>query len=460
MKPYSHKIFCDNETPVSIYLKLAQKHPYAFLFESAEVNKASGRYSFIGFEAQKLFVFNAGSKQNPLEILKSEYQKINYESDAHLPSLQAGFVGYFCYEIVRHFEKIKLPLPENKTGIKKSDTIPEGIFFLPKNLLIFDHHEHTLTFVAYSAADLKNLIAAFKKAEQQNTKAITGADDGHVGKPAISAVAHPANSDLSAQDFKKIVSIAKEKIVAGEIFQIVLSQQFSQKTELASFHLYRKMRLLSPSPYMFYLQYPDFSIIGSSPETLVKTEKNKIILRPIAGTRRRGKTVAEDQKLAIELKNDPKEKAEHMMLVDLGRNDLGRVAEPGSVKVNKLMQVQKYSHVMHLVSELSGKRRKDQTLFDIFRAAFPAGTLTGAPKIRAMEIIAKLEKTPRQIYGGAVGYFDLSGNMDFAIAIRTMLYKNGTVNLRAGAGIVYDSIPEQENQECHNKAKGPLAAIN
>ena len=214
-----------------------------------------------------------------------------------------------------------------------------------------------------------------------------------------------------------------------------------------------------PSPYMYYLQYPDFSVIGSSPETLIKTQDDEIVLRPIAGTRRRGRDDNEDKKMEEELKNDTKEQAEHMMLVDLGRNDVGRVAQAGTVEVTQLMEVEKFSHVMHLVSEVRGKRKKNSSLFDIFKAAFPAGTLTGAPKIRAMEIIADLEKAPRGIYGGAVGYFDLSGDMDFAIAIRTMVYRSGVVTLRAGAGIVYDSIPELEDKECHNKAAAPLTAL-
>ncbi|MBI4994228.1 anthranilate synthase component I family protein [Candidatus Peregrinibacteria bacterium] len=439
MKPYFQTIICDTETPVSLYSKLAQPYSYAFLLESAETQERIGRYSFIGFDPLFLHVSPAGGKQNPLEILTSAYEKIKYQPNQALPSLQAGFVGYFSYETVRHFEKLHLPLAPAE--------IPESIFFFPKNLLIFDHFKRTLTFIAYSKTDLFKLLSRFK-----NTKNIPNPTE------------IPINSgdqlrQFPKNNFENLVSRAKEKICAGETFQIVLSQEFRQKTAEKSFDIYRKLRLKSPSPYMYYLQYPDFVILGSSPETLVRTENDEIIIRPIAGTRRRGKTPNEDKLLEKELKEDPKEQAEHMMLVDLGRNDIGAVAKPQSVRVTKLMEVEKFSHVMHLVSEIRGKKPHDKNIFDVFKTAFPAGTLTGAPKIRAMEIIAKFEKQPRGIYGGAVGYFDLSGNMDFAIAIRTMVYRSGVVTLRAGAGIVYDSIPELENKECFNKAAAPLTAL-
>ena len=362
-------------------------------------------------------------------------------------------MGYFSYEIVRHFEKLSIPT--------ESAEIPEGIFFFPKSLLLFDHFEHTLTLIAYSATDLKKLLAYFEKLRDIKGSPPVALGPVTTQNPA-DLIIRPKSPD---QDFQKLVRRAKEKICAGDVFQIVVSQLFQSATDEAPFDLYRRLRIISPSPYMYYLQYPDFSIIGSSPETLVRTEGDEIIVRPIAGTRRRGMTREEDDALATELKNDGKEQAEHMMLVDLGRNDVGRVAEPGSVRVTQLMEVEKFSHVMHLVSEIRGKRIRSGagnsggSLFDIFKMAFPAGTLTGAPKVRAMEIIAEFEKKPRGIYGGAVGYFDLSGNMDFAIAIRTMLYKDGVVRLRAGAGIVYDSKPELEDQECCNKARAPLTAL-
>lgn len=444
MRPYSTTITCDAETPVSLFLKLTRDQKYAFLLESVEPHQTVGRYSFIGFDPLILHIFSPKGKENPLEILKKAYEKISYETDPVLPRLQAGFVGYFSYEVARHLEKLNLPLSPAE--------IPEGIFFLPKNLLVFDHFKHTLTLIAYSKEDLEKLIKRVEgRVEVGNGKI------KEVGRASVGNLGFPQNK------FEKMVRVAKEKICAGETFQIVISQLFEEKTTAKPFDLYRHLRLISPSPYMYYMQYPDFSIIGSSPETLVRTEGDEIVIRPIAGTRPRGINEEEDKKLEYELLHDIKEQAEHMMLVDLGRNDIGRVALGGSVRVTRLMEVEKYSHVMHIVSEIRGKRNATISLFDIFKTAFPAGTLTGAPKIRAMEIISELEKMPRGIYGGAVGYFDLSGNMDFAIAIRTMLYKKeaskGVVKLRAGAGIVYDSKPEMENQECKNKAMGPLSSL-
>lgn len=445
MKPYYKKIVCDDETPVSLYSKLAFGQAYAFLFESAEPDQTIGRYSIIGFNPSSLYVFPAAGKQNPVEVIKNAYEQINYESDSNLPRFQAAFVGYFSYEVARHFEKLNLPI--------KNAEIPESIFFLPKNLLIFDHFEHSLTFIAYSKEDLDHLLKTYEKRHEKPAlipleKDFPGADSQN-----------PIAQKHGDEGFDNLVLTAKESICAGEVFQIVISQLFQQKTLIQPFDLYRRLRAVSPSPYMFYMQYPDFSIVGSSPESLIRTENEEVIIRPIAGTRRRGKNQIEDALLAEELENDPKERAEHMMLVDLGRNDIGRIAKPGSVSVTRLAKLEKYSHVMHLVSEIRAVRAPEKSLFDVFKAAFPAGTLSGAPKIRAMELIAELEKSPRDIYGGAVGYFDLSGNMDFAIAIRTMIHKNGAVSLRAGAGIVFDSVPNLENLECRNKAKGPLAAL-
>lgn len=438
MRPYFQKLLCDTETPISLFTKLAAKRPYAFLLESAEPHEKTGRYSVIGFDAEKLFVFPAGGSANPLEILKKAFSDFQYEANQKLPRLQAPLVGYFSYETVRHFENLNIPLQYE---------IPEGIFFLPKNLLIFDHFERTLTAIAYDEKNLKKLLSAIEQLKYL------------AGPAPLPPASHSTALPFSSDHFQNLVARAKQNICSGDVVQIVLSQNFQAQTGEPPFDLYRRLRILSPSPYMYYLQYPDFSIIGSSPETLVRTEGEDIVIRPIAGTRRRGKTPAEDFRLEEDLKQDIKEQAEHMMLVDLGRNDVGIVAEPGSVTVTRLMEVEKYSHVMHLVSEVRGKR-SDADLFEIFKAAFPAGTLTGAPKIRAMELIAKFEKAPRGIYGGAVGYFDLSGNMDFAIVIRTMLYKNGMASIRAGAGIVYDSVPANEHQECLNKARGPLTSLS
>lgn len=449
MQPHFQKFTCDTETPISLYSKLASRHPYAFLLESAETDERLGRYSVIGFDPLLLYRFPAGEDKNPLEVLQKAYEKIPYAAHPDLPRLQAPFVGYFSYETARHFEKT-LDLPIDKKEIL------ESIFFFPKNLLLFDHFENSLTLIAYSKNDFSRLKKEYESINKGKNPPFLHARK----KTPVSAPPSIKNkSTYKKESFESLVLTAKEKICAGEIFQVVISQLFQEKTNENPFDLYRRLRLLSPSPYMYYLHYPDFEIIGSSPETLVRTEGQEVIIRPIAGTRRRGKTPAEDAAMEEELKHDIKEKAEHMMLVDLGRNDIGRIAEPSSIRLSRLMEVEKYSHVVHLVSEVRGRRQKSASLFDCFKIAFPAGTLTGAPKIRAMEIIAALEGQPRGIYGGAVGYFDLSGDMDFAIAIRTMVFKNGQVNLRAGAGIVYDSIPDREELECRNKARGPLSAV-
>lgn len=441
LKPHFQKFICDQETPISLFHKFAQNHDYAFLFESAEIKKGFGQYSFIGFDPLLLHIFEAGAKANPLHELEKSYENIQYENQVNLPNFQGGFVGYFSYEVVRHFESLNLPIDKTK--------IPEGIFYLPKNLLIFDHFEQTLTLIVYNEEDLAKLINEYKSTVSSSKLPDFSADTNPPAK----------TSTLADHSFEDLVLKAKENIVAGEVFQIVLSQEFTQKTTLQPLEIYRRLRKTSPTPYMYFLKFPEFSIIGSSPETLVKIDQNEVIIHPIAGTRRRGKDDLEDQKLEEELKNDIKEKAEHMMLVDLGRNDLGKIAIPGTIKINNLMSIQKFDQVMHMVSEIIGTRDPKKSIFDVFQATFPAGTLTGAPKVRAMEIIAKLEKVPRGIYGGAVGYFGFNGNMDFAIAIRTMLYKDGQIYLRAGAGIVYDSLPKNENSECQNKAKGPLKSL-
>lgn len=442
LRSYKKIISSHHEEPDELLQKIAGNEAYSFLLESGEKHEDNGRYSCIGYDPLKLYVFPVGGRENPLSLIKEEYENIEYARSGYVGGLECPLVGYFSYELVHHLEEIELSLE----GLE----IPEGIFFLPRKMLILDHVEKTITLVAYSENDLASLASEYEKAEKEE---MTHHDESRI---AASESTEMPNS----LRFQELVQIAQEKIKAGEIFQVVLSKVQKIKTQLSPMSLYRKLKKSSPSPYMYYLHYPDFSIIGSSPETLVKVQNDTITVHPIAGTRQRGFDAKEDARLAEELIADEKERAEHMMLVDLGRNDAGRVSEPGSVTITKLMQVEKFSHVMHLVSEIRGMKKKDATLFDVFSATFPAGTLTGAPKIRAMNIIAELEETPRGIYGGAVGYFDLSGNMDFAIAIRTLMYKQGEVTIRTGAGIVYDSIPLSESQECDKKAMGPLTALS
>lgn len=442
LRSYKKVISAHQEKPDVLLQKIAGNEAYSFLLESGEKHEDNGRYSCIGYDPLKLLIFPVGGKENPLNLLREEYENYEYIRSGPVGGLECTFVGYFSYELVRHLEEIEL----SREGLE----VPEGIFFLPRKMLIFDHLEKTITLKAFSESDLASLVMEFKKAQK--------IDIAHHNEPQTNSYA--SVEIPNSMRFQELVRIAQEKIKAGEIFQVVLSKAQKIKTQLSPIELYKKLKKGSPSPYMYYLHYPDFSIIGSSPETLVKVQGDTITVHPIAGTRQRGADEKEDARLAEELIADEKERAEHMMLVDLGRNDVGRVSEPGSVTITKLMQVEKFSHVMHLVSEICGTRKKESTLFDIFSSAFPAGTLTGAPKIRAMNIIAELEETPRGIYGGAVGYFDLSGNMDFAIAIRTLLYKQGEVTIRTGAGIVYDSIPLLESQECDKKARGPLTAFS
>lgn len=440
MELHAHikEFICDQESPITLFHRFCDNEKYAFLLESADTVKGFGRYSFIGFDPLLIHEFTPGSPSDPFAVIQKSLATIKFHKHPSLTFFQAGFVGYFSYEVVRHYEKITMPKGEYE--------IPEGAFFLPKKLLVFDHFQQKLTLIAYSQNDLQSLIDQYKNPIQT------------AKLPTFQKAAQPkfANSDLQ---FQKKVKTAKEKIAAGEIFQIVLSQKFSTKTPLTSLDIYRRLRANSPAPYMYLLKYPNFAIVGGSPETLVKVQNNTATIHPIAGTRRKTGNPKEDRQLAKDLLKDQKELAEHLMLVDLGRNDLGRLATPATVKVTKLLKIQNLSHVIHLVSEIKAKMPPDTLLTEIFKSVFPAGTLSGAPKVRAMELIAQIENRPREIYGGAVGYFGLDRTMDFAIAIRTILHKNHHASVTAGAGIVYDSLPENEDQECHNKARGPLLSL-
>lgn len=440
MKPLIAEIMADTETPITLFAKLADGEMPAFLFESAEKSAQSGRYSFMGFGSLVTVSLPQGEK-DPLDILQKILKKYTFPKIKGLPRFQGGLVGYFGYDLVRFFEKIPLP---KKTNPFLRNMVPEGMFFFPKNMVIFDHLASKLFVISFekNPSFIETLKEKLKK---------------HVILPDIhqnGSVIFPENKNFEAD-----VAKAKEYIRAGECIQIVLSQKFSFETDKDDLTLYRNLRSSNPSPYMFLLRFPECSIIGSSPETLVRVEDGEITVRPIAGTRKRGKNLKEDGKLEKELLSDAKELAEHRMLVDLGRNDIGRVSKKGTVRVAKLLAIERFSHVMHLVSEIRGILDPKKNMFDVFRACFPAGTLTGAPKIRAMELISKLEGERRGIYGGAVGYFDVSGNMDFAIAIRTMIKKGTEVLVQSGAGIVYDSIPEKEYEECLHKAKACISIL-
>lgn len=375
-------------------------------------------------------------------------------ADPTLPPFCGGAVGYLSYDLVRFFER----LPE-----KSEDPLglPDCQFIFTDTLLIFDHVKHKILAVANARVE-GDADAAYDQAVAKIDALVERLRQPLPQEAPPSpkeASPAPLQSNLSQAEFEAAVRHAKEYIAAGDAIQVVLSQRLSRRTRAEGFDIYRALRSLNPSPYMYYLSYGDVRLVGSSPEVLVTQNAGQITLRPIAGTRPRGRSEEEDRRLEAELLADEKERAEHIMLVDLGRNDLGRVAQAGSVRVDELMSVEKYSHVMHIVSNIVADLRPDRDQYDVLRACFPAGTVTGAPKIRAMEIIEELEPHRRGPYAGAIGYFSYSGNMDTCITIRTLVLQDGIVHLQAGAGIVADSVPEREYQECLNKARALLRAI-
>jgi len=451
--PVCRDIQADLETPVSAYLKIACGN-YSFLLESVEGGERLARYSFIGTEP--LLVLRTGNENpvDPLNLVEKELAQFRPVPIANLPRFHGGMVGYLSYEVARYFER--LPCPD-----QDPQGLPESVLMLAGTLLVFDHVTHKIKVVSHAHLD-GDVDTAYREAtckiddlvnrleQPMNSKILKNAPPG---KSEVS-------SNFSPAEFEAIVSQAKEYIYAGDIIQAVLSQRLARPTYASPFAIYRALRSVNPSPYMYYLHLGDFYIVGASPELLVRVEDGIVSNHPIAGTRRRGKNATEDVALEEELKSDEKERAEHIMLVDLGRNDIGRISEPGTVEVTQLMDIERYSHVMHLVSHVQGKLRAGLSQFDALRSCFPAGTVSGAPKIRAMEIIAELEREKRGPYAGAVGYFDFSGNLDTAIAIRTLIIKNNIAYIQAGAGIVADSIPEREYQESLAKAQALLAAID
>jgi anthranilate synthase component 1 len=373
---------------------------------------------------------------------------------ANLPRFHGGMVGYLSYEVARYFERLPCP-------VQDPQGLPESVLMLAGTLLVFDHVTHKIKVVSHARLD-GDVDTAYQEATCKIDDLVNRLEQPMHSEAPKNAPPDRStvSSNFSAAEFEAIVSKAKEYIYAGDIIQAVLSQRLARRTDANPFAIYRALRSINPSPYMYYLHLGDFYIAGASPELLVRVEDGIVSTHPIAGTRRRGKDATEDLALEEELKNDEKERAEHIMLVDLGRNDIGRISEPGTVEVTQLMDVERYSHVMHLVSHVQGKLRAGLSQFDALRSCFPAGTVSGAPKIRAMEIIAELEEEKRGPYAGAVGYFDFSGNLDTAIAIRTIVIKNNIAYIQAGAGIVADSVPEREYQESLNKAQALLAAID
>ncbi|AKG53260.1 anthranilate synthase aminase component [Dehalogenimonas sp. WBC-2] len=450
----SRELMADLETPVSAFLKI-QRGGLSFLLESVEGGQRMARYSFIGTEPRRVITADATSQTDPLVAIENELANRRIVPQPGLPRFCGGAVGYLSYEVAGRFEK--LPAPD-----ADSLGLPEAMFMLADTFLVFDHVAHRIKVISLMPLD-GDLEQAYAEA--------TGRIDElcrRLSEPLKLKIPHKQGcstssdftSSVTKESFEASVASIKEDITAGEAIQVVLSQRLSRATHADPFDIYRALRSINPSPYMYYMNLGSFQIIGASPEILVRVEDGEIVTRPLAGTRWRGATAEEDAALAVELKADPKECAEHIMLVDLGRNDVGRVAEPGSVEISDLMNVERYSHVMHMVSHIKGKLKKGLSVFDALRATFPAGTVTGAPKVRAMQIIAGHEPEKRGPYAGAVGYFSYSGNMDMAIAIRTMVTSGGYAYVQAGAGIVYDSQPEAEYYETLNKAQALFKAVS
>jgi anthranilate synthase component I len=468
--PVFAEFIADGETPVSAFKKL-DGGGYSFLFESTEKNDVSGRFSFVGVDPhvvlqsheREVRITENGNERrfktssNPLDEVRKLMARYRFVSRPELPRFAGGAVGFIGYEAIHFFEP-KVPLAQ-----QDELQLPEALFMIPSALLVFDHRLRSLKIIvnAFLRDDSPEKVYAravecLGSIKQKLTQPIdlclvAIAEDGE--QP-------PPRSNFSREEFERAVKRAKEYIVAGDVFQVVLSQRFEAPFDGEPLDFYRCLRFINPSPYMFCLKFgSDFSLVGSSPEMHVRLADNTVEIRPIAGTRPRGLTPEKDEVNAVQLLGDPKERAEHIMLVDLARNDVGRVAEFGSVRVTEFMQIERYSHVMHIVSNVVGRLRTDGSAFDAVRATFPAGTVSGAPKIRAMQIISELEKTRRGCYAGAIGYFGFNGNVDSCIALRCAVLKNGHAYFQAGAGIVSDSDPQREYDETVIKARAMMKAV-
>jgi anthranilate synthase component 1 len=460
--PLVAETFADLDTPLSLYLKLANK-PYSYLLESVQGGERFGRYSFIGLPAEtrltahgKSVTLAHGEEEtvhevdNPLEFIKEYRSRFRVPTLPGLPRFTGGLAGYFGYDTVRYIEP-------RLAGVEKPDILatPDILLMLTEQLAVVDNLSGKLTFVVYAnpeQADAYDLacrrLDSLQRALRQPVQI----------PHAPQVQRYEAKSEFGEQAFKDAVARCKQYIFDGDIMQVVLAQRMAQPFPASPLSLYRALRSVNPSPYMFYYDMGDHHVVGASPEILVRLEGEAVTVRPIAGTRPRGKTPEQDVALAEELLADPKELAEHLMLIDLGRNDVGRVAQQGSVRLTEKMVIERYSHVMHIVSNVEGRLKPGLDAIDVLKATFPAGTVSGAPKVRAMEIIDELEPSKRGIYAGAVGYLGFNGDMDMAIALRTAVLKNDTLFVQAGAGIVADSVPESEWAETQNKARAVLRA--
>jgi len=471
--PVAGRFISDLDTPLTLFSKIHQSREHVFLFESMEGGEKWGRYSFIGFDPLVTFVSTDNDicitrivndhqeienlKGNPIHYLRKLVQDMNAFEDPDLPRFCGGLVGYLGYEMVRFVEE----LPDSHDKL----SIPDSSFMIPGTVLVHDSFEQTVTIVHWLDTNNNGSLEEIYRQSVLHIDEVAQL----LGRPVPAEYAfqdrkesdRPSDfkANMEPEAFHEMVEKAKEYILAGDIFQVVLSQRFHTKTTVSPFSIYRALRYINPSPYLFFLKFDELVQIGSSPEILVRKEGSSIELRPIAGTRPRGKTVEEDAALEKDLLADPKERAEHLMLVDLGRNDVGRVAKGGSVQVRDLLVVERYSHVMHIVSGVHGLIDDSHDQFDVVTACFPAGTVSGAPKIRAMEIIDELEPEGRGPYAGSVGYFGFSGNMDFCITIRTFIMQGDDLWVQAGAGIVADSDPAREFEETINKSMGLRRAL-
>ena len=470
--PVTRKLLADGETPIGVYRKLAKLRPNTFLLESAEHGGVWSRYSFIGVASEATLTERNGevywrgtmpagapTQMDPLTALRLTAAHLRSPHLQNLPTLTGGLVGYLGYDSVRRLEVLP--------NFAKDDLqIPELEFMLTSDLAVMDHTEGTITLIA----NVINWDGSDKRVDEVYEMAIKRLDQMQANLQTALPGALAYVDDKSAPKFERNITESeflnkvakiKEEIKSGEAFQVVLSQRFTTECSADPIDVYRMLRLHNPSPYMYFLRFEDgLDVVGSSPEALVKVTDGHVMVHPIAGTRKRSNSPEQDEKSAQELLADPKERAEHLMLVDLGRNDLGRVCAAGSVEVVEFMNIERFSHVMHIVSTVTGKLAEDKTPLDALFATFPAGTLSGAPKPRAMEIIEELEPNRRGLYGGAIGYLDFRGNIDTCIAIRTALIKDGKAYVQAGAGVVADSDASAENQECLNKAAAVLGAIN
>ena len=469
----STRLVADLETPVSAMLKLARNARYSFLLESVEGGAVRGRYSIIGMNPDVIWkVENGGAlinrhalntpdgpfeavAQKPLEALRALLAESRIKLPEDAPPMAAGVFGYIGYDMVRLMEDLP---PANPDVLQ----VPDGMLIRPTVMAIFDsvRDEVTVTSPVYPDQQVTARVA-YSRAKERLSEIVDALDrplDHLALRGEDAAALMTPTSNTPPETYKDMVLRAKDYIAAGDIFQVVLSQRFETEFTLPPFSLYRSLRRVNPSPFLYYLDFDKFSVIGSSPEILVRVRDGKVTIRPIAGTRRRGTTPAEDRALAAELLADPKERAEHLMLLDLGRNDVGRVAEIGSIKVTDQFILEYYSQVMHIVSNVEGKLAPQHDVIDALVAGFPAGTVSGAPKVRAMEIIDELESDKRGVYAGCVGYFSADGEMDTCIVLRTAIVKNGKMYVQAGAGVVADSVPESEHQECVNKAKALFRA--